>query len=184
MNFFGAGFVNPHSAGINGVRSRTIHLIGDKFAAKVTAKQLMASVLAGNRVSAAAAKAAAARKKATASAKKAADALDPAMPLYGISAGYDSQRQSLLYGPPPTAANYGGACMAGAGAGALISLLGPGEVTLGIGTAVGAGIGCVVGLAVEWGQYDNEQLNPALQLVSGYNDVTDVWTRAFQQLDY
>jgi RHS repeat-associated protein len=113
--------------------------------------------------------------KAKAAAKKAADALDPAMPAFGISAGYAAaQRQTMLYGPQPTAAQYGGACAAGAGTGLIISAFGPGEVTFGIGSVVAAGIGCGVGAAIEWGSYEDENLSSTLSGLNTLNDYRDL----------
>ena len=47
---------------------------------------------------------------------------------------------------------------------------------------VSAAVGCVVGMAIEFGSYDNENIGPALNDLDGFNNVRDVWTRAFSEL--
>ena len=98
------------------------------------------------------------------------------MTLYGIPAGYASQRQSLLYGPAPTATQYGGVCAAGAVTGLVISAFGVGELTLGLGSLAAGGIGCLAGIIVTWGSYEDENLSLTLQSLDTLNNYRDLLT--------
>ena len=109
-----------------------------------------------------------------AEAKAAKDGSDgvAAMPGYLMNAQQANEQESV-YGPPPTAAQYGGACALGATTGLVISAFGPGELTLGVGSAVGAGIGCGIGMLIVWGTYTDENLAAVLHELDLGEDIRE-----------
>jgi len=112
------------------------------------------------------------RNERAASAAASAALAAQAQPLYFMD-GQQAKEQDLVFGPPPTAAQYGGACTGGASTGLIISLFGPGELTVGVGSAVGAGIGCAAGLLVTWATYSDENIARQLEELDVADDVRD-----------